>query len=110
MMNDSTRTAAADSEPGKQAAITTGEPRVDEALARLAGLGGLPDAGHIEAFEHVYQRLHGLLGELDTPGHTLLTTVPILTIQRHVRWPGGTGLTPNSSAAGSPGHESTPSG
>lgn len=69
MMNESTRTAAADGEPGKQAAITTGEPRVDEALARLAGLGGLPDAGHVEAFEHVYQRLHGLLGELDTRPH-----------------------------------------
>jgi hypothetical protein len=69
MMNESTRTAAADGEPGKRAAITTGEPRVDEALARLAGLGGLPDAGHVEAFEHVYQRLHGLLGELGTRPH-----------------------------------------
>ncbi len=66
MMNDSTRTAATDSEPGRPTATTTGEPRVDEALARLAGLGRLPDAGHIEAFEHVYQRLRGLLGELDT--------------------------------------------
>ena len=69
MMTESTRTAAADGEPGKPAPITTGEPRVDEALARLAGLGGLPDAGHVEAFEHVYQRLHGLLGELDSRPH-----------------------------------------
>ena len=104
MMNESTRTAAADGEPGKPAA-TTGEPRVDEALARLAGLGGLPDAGHVEAFEHVYQRLHGLLGELDTAAAPCSPR-----FQRHVRWPGGTGLTPNSSAAGSPGHVSTPSG
>jgi hypothetical protein len=67
MMNDSTRTAAADSAPGKDAAIT-GEPRVDDALAGLAGLAGLPDAGHVEAYEHVYQRLHGLLDELEGGG------------------------------------------
>ncbi len=65
MMNDSTRTAAPDSEPGTLE-TTMGEPRVDEALARLAGLGDLPDAGHVEAYEHIYQRLHGLLGELET--------------------------------------------
>ncbi len=67
MMNDSTRTAAADSAPGKDAAIT-GEPRVDEALAGLAELGDLPDAGHVEAYERVYQRLHGLLDELEGGG------------------------------------------
>jgi hypothetical protein len=69
MMNDSTRTAAADSEPGKPQEIT-GDPHVDEALARLAGLGDLPDSRHVEAYEHVYQRLHGLLDDLDkaTPG------------------------------------------
>jgi hypothetical protein len=62
MMNDSTRTAAADTEPGKPQA-TTGDPRVDEALASLSGLAGLPDSGHVEAYEHVYQRLHGLLDD-----------------------------------------------
>jgi hypothetical protein len=65
MMNDSTRTAAADSEPGKVQAIT-GDPRVDEALAKLAALGDLPGGGHVEAYEHVYQRLHGMLDDLDT--------------------------------------------
>jgi hypothetical protein len=34
----------------------------------LAGLDELPDAAHIEAYEHVYRRLHGILGELDTAG------------------------------------------
>ena len=72
MMNDSTRTAAAESQPGKLEAITleaiTGEPDVDAALASLAGLGELPDAGHVEAYERVYQRLHGLLDELGTDG------------------------------------------
>lgn len=65
MMNESTRTAAADTEPAQPAAIT-GEPAVDEALSRLADLPDQPDAGHVDAFEHVYQRLHGLLDELDT--------------------------------------------
>lgn len=65
MMNESTRPAAADGEPARPAAIT-GEPAVDEALSRLADLPGHPDAGHVEAFDHVYQRLHGLLDELDT--------------------------------------------
>jgi hypothetical protein len=64
MMNDSTRTAAAEGEPGKLQAIT-GDPQVDEALARLAALGDLPDGGHVEAYEHVYQRLHGMLDDLD---------------------------------------------
>lgn len=67
MMNETTRTAAVDGEPAEPPAVT-GEPRVDEALAGLAGLGEVPDAGHVEAFEHVYERLHGLLGELEPPG------------------------------------------
>lgn len=66
MMNETTRTAAAKGEPSAPAAVT-GEPRVDEALARLAELDEVPDAGHVEAFEHVYERLHGLLGELEPP-------------------------------------------
>ncbi len=69
MMNESTRTAAAASEQTQPTAIT-GEPTVDEALARLAGLPDEPDAGHVEAFEHVHQRLHGLLDELDTRQNT----------------------------------------
>jgi hypothetical protein len=63
MIDDSTRTAAASDEPAEPGVIT-GEPRVDEALARLADLGEAPDTGHVEAFEDVHQRLHGMLGEL----------------------------------------------
>jgi hypothetical protein len=65
MMNDITRTAAADGEPGKPAAVT-GDPHVDEALDRIAGLGEVPDTEHVEAFEEAHRRLHGLLDELDT--------------------------------------------
>ncbi len=65
MMNDSTRTAGAGSEPGKLRAIT-GHPRVEEALAGLAGLDELPGSGHVEAYEHVDKQLHGLLDDLDT--------------------------------------------
>jgi len=64
-MNDITRTAAADGEPAEPA-VKTGEPQVDEALARIAALGDVPDAEHVEAFEHAYRQLHGLLDELDT--------------------------------------------
>ncbi len=65
MMNESTRTAAADGEPAPPT-VATGAPGVDEALSRLADLPDQPDATHVEAFEHAYQRLHGLLDELDT--------------------------------------------
>jgi hypothetical protein len=47
----------------------TGEPRVDEALARLDELAGLPVTEHGEVFEHVHRRLREVLGELD-PGPT----------------------------------------
>jgi hypothetical protein len=45
----------------------TGEPRVDEALARLDDLAGLPVTEHGDVFEHVHRRLREVLGELD-PG------------------------------------------
>jgi hypothetical protein len=67
MMNDSTRTTAMGGDPAKLE-VMTGEPRVDEALAMLAGLAELPGAAHIAAYEHVYRRLHGILGQLDTAG------------------------------------------
>ncbi len=66
-----------DSEPGPQAADgpgqqpaagqrpATGDPRVDEAVARLDGLAGLPVAEHPAVFEHVQQRLAEALGDLD---------------------------------------------
>jgi hypothetical protein len=67
MMNEVTGTAAADGASPPPPEIT-GEPRVDDALARLADLGEVPDAAHVAAFEHVYDRLHSLLGELEPPG------------------------------------------
>ncbi len=63
MIDDSTRTAAASDEPAEPGVIT-GEPRVDEALTPLDDLGDTPGTGHVEAFEHVHRRLHGMLDEL----------------------------------------------
>jgi hypothetical protein len=58
-----------ESEPGPQAGPgqwpATGDPRVDEAVARLDGLAGLPVAEHPAVFEDVHQRLAGALGDLD---------------------------------------------
>ncbi|HEX4656979.1 MAG TPA: hypothetical protein VH307_06320 [Streptosporangiaceae bacterium] len=45
---------------------TTGEPRVDAALARLDELEALPVTEHRAVFEDVHQRLTDVLGELDT--------------------------------------------
>jgi hypothetical protein len=44
---------------------TTGDARVDEAVARLGDLAGLPAAEHPPVFEHVHQRLAEALGDLD---------------------------------------------
>jgi hypothetical protein len=43
----------------------TGDDRVDEAVARLSGLAGLPVAGHPAVFEYVHERLTAALGDLD---------------------------------------------
>jgi hypothetical protein len=43
----------------------TGDPRVDDAVARLDDLAGLPVAEHPAVFEHVQQRLAEALGDLD---------------------------------------------
>jgi hypothetical protein len=53
---------------GPQAAGTrpsTGDDRVDEAVARLADLAELPVAEHPGVFEYVHERLTEALGELD---------------------------------------------
>ena len=42
----------------------TGEPRVDDALARLGDLAGMPVSEHAEVFEDVHRRLHGTLADL----------------------------------------------
>ncbi len=44
----------------------TGEARVDEALARLGELPGLPVTEHPAVFEQVHRQLREVLGELDT--------------------------------------------
>ena len=42
-----------------------GDARVDEAVARLADLAGLPVAEHPPVFEYVHERLTEALGDLD---------------------------------------------
>lgn len=42
----------------------TGEPRVDDALARLADLTALPVDEHVGVFEDVQRRLHDTLADL----------------------------------------------
>ena len=42
----------------------TGEPRVDDALARLNEIPALPVHEHVEVFEDVQRRLHETLADL----------------------------------------------
>jgi hypothetical protein len=44
---------------------STGDPRVDDAVARLDDLAGLPIAEHLAVFEYVHERLTEALGDLD---------------------------------------------
>lgn len=59
-------------EQASQRRPATGESRVDEALAKLDELAGLPVTEHPAAFEQVHRRLREVLGELDSgePGGT----------------------------------------
>ena len=41
---------------------STGDPRVDDAVARLDDLAGLPVAEHLAVFEYVHERLTEALG------------------------------------------------
>jgi hypothetical protein len=59
------RTAAA-SETNQEPTATTGEPRVDAALALLERLPDLPVSEHAELFEQVHAQLSDVLGELDS--------------------------------------------
>ena len=43
----------------------TGQPRVDEALARLVDLDGRAVADHVEIYEDVHRRLQEALADLD---------------------------------------------
>ena len=53
-------------EQASQGRPATGESKVDEALAPLDGLAGLPVAEHPAVFEQVHRRLREVLGELDS--------------------------------------------
>ena len=44
---------------------STGDARVDDAVARLDDLAGLPVAEHLAVFEYVHERLTEALGDLD---------------------------------------------
>jgi hypothetical protein len=56
----------ADASPGGRPpeAGTTGDPQVDEALHKLAGLDGLPLHEHPGVFEQIHGALAGALGTL----------------------------------------------
>jgi len=62
--------AAGEIDPGTQVEldlgiVSTGDARVDAALAELEALAGLPVADHPAVFEGVHQGLHSALTELD---------------------------------------------
>jgi hypothetical protein len=59
------RVGPAAQEPA-EARPSTGEPRVDAALARLDELAGRPVTEHRAIFEDVHRRLRDVLGELDS--------------------------------------------
>jgi hypothetical protein len=44
---------------------STGDPRVDDAVARLDDLAGLPITEHLAVLEYVHERLTEALGDLD---------------------------------------------
>jgi hypothetical protein len=54
---------------GENPAVTspTGDERVDDAVAGLAGLGEMPVDGHPAVLEEIHQRLGEILGEVE-PG------------------------------------------
>jgi hypothetical protein len=53
-------------ETTQEPSATTGEPRVDAALALLDRLPDLPVSEHAELFEQVHAQLSDVLGELDS--------------------------------------------
>ena len=46
---------------------STGDPRVDDAVARLDDLPGLPAGEHLAVFEYVHERLTEALGDAGAP-------------------------------------------
>ena len=45
-----------------------GDPRVDDALSRLAELDGMPLAEQVEVFGDIHRRLDGVLADPDSRG------------------------------------------
>ncbi|MGI8336913.1 hypothetical protein ACRYCC_43820 [Actinomadura scrupuli] len=76
----------------------TGDERVDEAVARLAELGGAPVSRHVEIFEDVHRRLQDVLAAIDedAPGPAAPAGPPV----PRPPGPGGPSRPP---AAGRPG-------
>lgn len=46
---------------------TTADPRVDDAVARLAELRDLPTADHVSVYEDIHSRLNEALADLGDP-------------------------------------------
>lgn len=44
---------------------STGDPRVDTAVARLAEVDGLPTSQHAEVYDEIHRRLQDALADLD---------------------------------------------
>jgi hypothetical protein len=59
-----------------ESAAITGDPRVDQALARLGELAGLPLPEHAAVFGHIHAELTGALGTLDS-GNDQFPPAPI---------------------------------
>ncbi|MGD0683827.1 MAG: hypothetical protein ABSA03_01805 [Streptosporangiaceae bacterium] len=82
-----------DDEQASEQRPATGDLRVDEALADLDELAGLPVTEHPPVFERVHGRLREVLGELDTGPEAELSTGP----------GGGLGTGPGGGAGSRPG-------
>ena len=77
-------------------AASTGDPRVDQALGRLAELADLPLPEHAAVFEHIHAELTGALGSLD-PGNDRFPQAPIASDQTpRAAAAHGTAATPDS--------------
>ncbi len=47
--------------------LATADPRVDDAVARLAELRDLPTVDHVAVYEDIHSRLHDALADLGDP-------------------------------------------
>jgi hypothetical protein len=100
-----------DDEQASDQRPATGDLRVDEALADLDELAGLPVTEHPPVFERVHSRLREVLGELDTePGTGLEPAAEPGTGQEAELGPGqdtgpgiGPGIGPGGGAGSRPG-------